>query len=601
MSGEPTHVTTAGKGAPRLPYMPGVDGLRALAVSAVLVYHLGAAWLPGGFLGVDVFFVISGFLITSLLLVEYRKRGRIDLVRFWIRRALRLFPAIVLMLAVVLVAMIILHPGEVARTRGPLLASLGYVANWYFVVADVPYFEQFGRQSVFLHMWSLAVEEQFYLLWPPILFAALAVARVRGVFVGVAVALAISAALAWVLYEPFTDPSRIYYGTDTGAVGLLAGVLLALGWPVGKRAVHLAGRSRAAMEALGLVSLGLLVVALLALGELDERLYRGGFLAVGVVTAGLIAAVAHPQTTIGRAFGTSVLVWIGLRSYGIYLWHWPVIMLTRPNVDVPFDGVPLLAFRLALILGAAILSYRFVEVPIRRAGLSGIRDALFGRRPKLSRPLRVAAGAAGTSLVVGLALAVALLPASSPSVPGLTDQASAAPREQAADTPDEKPADTPAESAPLLFVGDSVMLGAESELQRAFGDRAVIDAEVGRGFAAGSEVVLGHLRRLPADTVVVIHLGNNTFIDPDELRGLMERLSGRPHVMLLTVRVPLPWQDSVNDTVRQVAEERPNVTVLDWHARSGDPGLLVDGAHMSVTGMRVYSDAIGEALGKEPA
>lgn len=601
MSREPTHVTTAGKGAPRLPYMPGVDGLRALAVSAVLVYHLGAAWLPGGFLGVDVFFVISGFLITSLLLVEYRKRERIDLVRFWTRRALRLFPAIVVMIAVVLLAMIVLHPGEVARTRGPVLASLGYVANWYFVFADVPYFEQFGRQSVFLHMWSLAVEEQFYLLWPPILLASLAVARIRGVLIGVALAVAASAVAAWVLWEPFTDPSRIYYGTDTRAVGLLAGVLLALAWPVGKRAVALGARPRALMEALGLMSLGLLAVAFLTLGELDERLYRGGFLAVGVVTAGLIAAVAHPQTAIGRAFGTPVPLWIGLRSYGIYLWHWPVIMLTRPNVDVPFDGAPLVAFRLALIVGAAALSYRFVEVPIRRAGVQGIKDALFGPGAKLSKPLRVAAGSAGACLVVGLALAVALLPATNASVPGLTDQASAAARETTSDTPTEKPADTPTESAPLLFVGDSVMLGAREELKGAFGERAVVDAEVGRGFADGSEVVIGHLRRLPDDTIVVIHLGNNTFIDPAELRNLMERLARRPRVMLLTVRVPLPWQDSVNETVREVAEERSNVTVLDWHARSGEPGLLVDGAHMSADGMRVYSDVIREALGEAPA
>ena len=196
-------------GAPRLPYMPGVDGLRAVAVAAVVTYHIGASWLPGGFLGVDVFLVISGYLITSLLLAERRATGTIDLVRFWIRRARRLLPALFVMMAVVLAYMVIFHHGEVARLRGATLASLGYVANWYFVFADQPYFDQFGRPSVFLHLWSLAVEEQFYLLWPPIMAAGIAWFGRRRLLVGVLAGIAGSTILAWVLWEPFADPSRI--------------------------------------------------------------------------------------------------------------------------------------------------------------------------------------------------------------------------------------------------------------------------------------------------------------------------------------------------------------------------------------------------------
>ena len=207
------------QGPPRLPYMPGVDGLRALAVAAVVIYHLGAGWLPGGFLGVNVFFVISGYLITSLLLAEHRRTGRIELRRFWLRRGRRLLPALFVMIVVVLAVMVLVHPGEVARLRGAVLASFGYVANWYFAFAHVSYFEQFGRPSILQHLWSLAVEEQFYLLWPPIIVLGLMLLGRRWLLAGVCVLIAGSTALAWMLWAPFTDPSRIYYGTDTRAVG----------------------------------------------------------------------------------------------------------------------------------------------------------------------------------------------------------------------------------------------------------------------------------------------------------------------------------------------------------------------------------------------
>ena len=223
------------QGPPRLPYMPGVDGLRALAVAAVVIYHLGASWLPGGFLGVDVFLVISGYLITSLLLAEHRRSGRIELRRFWLRRARRLLPALFVMIVVVLAVMVIVHPGEVARLHGAVLASFAYVANWYFAFADVSYFEQFARPSIFQHLWSLAVEEQFYLLWPPVIALGLVCLGRRWLLAGVAVLLAGSTALAWVLWEPFTDPSRIYYGTDTRAGGSSRGS----SWPSCSRPARL--------------------------------------------------------------------------------------------------------------------------------------------------------------------------------------------------------------------------------------------------------------------------------------------------------------------------------------------------------------------------
>jgi peptidoglycan/LPS O-acetylase OafA/YrhL len=578
--------------------MPGVDGLRAVAVAAVIAYHLGAGWLPGGFLGVDVFFVISGFLITSLLLAEREAKGRIDLKRFWTRRALRLLPALFLMLIVVLAVMVIIHPGEVGRLRGAVLASLGYVANWYFAFANVPYFEQFGRPSVLQHLWSLAVEEQFYIVWPPLLALSLLFVRLRYLLIAVVVAIAGSTFLAWVLWEPYADPSRIYYGTDTRAVGLLAGVLLALVWPAARKASEASTHARAILDGAGVACLAAVALGLLTLGDLDERLYRGGLLAMAVATAGLIAVAAHPASRLGKAIGNPVMVWIGLRSYGIYLWHWPVVMLTRPDVDIPLDGPPLVLLRLALTVGAAALSYKYVETPIRRAGLKGSWEAIGRWRGKMDKRVRVATESGIAAAFVALVLLVALLPRTAPNVPGLTGVASAA---QTAPIVDPDPP-TPQEEAraarrrPVLLVGDSVMLGASQALRRAIGKRGVIDARVARQFPEGADVVRTRLRRMSKDTMVVIHLGTNGYIKYSDIHELLKDISKHPRIVLVTVRVPLEWQDSVNDLLRSEAKRFKNVRVADWYGASGGSGLVVDGAHTTQTGMRVYARTIAAQL-----
>jgi len=578
------------EGGSRLPYLPAVDGLRAVAVAAVVVFHLGAAWLGGGFLGVDVFLVISGYLITSLLLAEHETRGRIDLVRFWLRRARRLLPALFLVMAVSLAAMVVLHPDEVARLRGAVLASLAYVTNWYFVFADVPYFEQFGRPSLLLHLWSLAVEEQFYLVWPPLLAIGLALVGRRVVLALAIAGTAGSAALAWWLFAPFTGTDRIYYGTDTRAVGLLAGVVLALVLPAARLAPVSPARRRAT-DALGLAAAAALAVILVRLDETGARLYQGGFLVTAVVTAVLIHAAAQPGTWTGRALGTRPLVWVGRRSYGIYLWHWPVIQLTRPE-DVAIDGAPRVALQVALTVVAAALSYRFVEAPFRRHGLRGLREALGRGRGATGPALRRTVAAGAVAAVVALAVAVAVAPTRQAGLPGIEE---AAARDVARPGgPDAEPPAPPAR--PVLFVGDSVMLGAAPALRRTFGAHQVVDAAVGRRFPQGVEIVLGHLRTLPGDTAVVVHLGNNYYVRPEDLEGLVRRLPAGHPLYLVTVRAPLPWQDSVNAILRAAPARHPGVTVIDWHAASGEPGLLVDGAHTNARGARLYARLIVDAL-----
>lgn len=366
----------------RIPYLPGLDGLRAIAVTAVLLYHAGMLWLPGGFLGVEVFFVISGYLITSLLLAEWQRHGRIDLPAFWLRRARRLLPALFLVVAAALTFSVLFLPEEVAGLRGDALAAGGYVTNWYLIFNQESYFEAMGRPSLLQHLWSLAVEEQFYLLWPLLFVAAMRFLRRSVVMLWALAGAATSAVLMALLYQPDIDPSRIYYGSDTRAAGLLLGVSLAFAWTPWQRhsnrqPARWAWGKSLLLDLLGVGALAGIICFFLYLDEFQPFLYQGGFAALGLVTVVVIAASVHPQARLmPRLLGTRALRWVGLRSYGIYLWHWPVFMVTRPELDVTFDGAPLFAFRVAATLALAELSYRYVETPIRKGGLAPTRRAL---------------------------------------------------------------------------------------------------------------------------------------------------------------------------------------------------------------------------------
>jgi len=404
-------------GCPRLPYLPGVDGLRAVAVMAVLLYHADLPWIRGGFLGVDVFFVISGYLITSLLLGEWRQRGYIDFPAFWLRRARRLLPALFLLIAATLIFALVALSSEVAGLRDDTFAALGYTTNWYLIFDHQSYFEIMGRPSLFRHLWSLAVEEQFYILWPLLLTALLWLWRPRFVLLIVLSGAVASAVLMALLYQPDVDPSRVYYGTDTRGVGLLVGSALAFVWVPGRIAAR-AGRARPwLLDAIGLSAFGVLFYAFVRLDGLQPFLYQGGFALVALASAVVIAVLVHPRAHLGGLLGRQPLRWLGLRSYGIYLWHWPVYMLTRPQFDVPIDGLPLLALRLGITVIIAELSYRLLETPIRAGALGRIWRALREAQGALRWRLRIQwAGAGGVALasvaMVGMSVVGAQRPAS---------------------------------------------------------------------------------------------------------------------------------------------------------------------------------------------
>jgi peptidoglycan/LPS O-acetylase OafA/YrhL/lysophospholipase L1-like esterase len=418
-----------------LPYLPALDGLRAVAILGVLLYHAGLAWAPGGFLGVEVFFVISGYLITSLLLAEWRQRGRIAFAAFWLRRARRLLPALFLLIAVTLAFAVVFLPDEVAGLRTDTLAALGYVTNWYLIFSHKPYFETVGRPPLLQHLWSLAVEEQFYLLWP-LLFAAGMRLPIRGGFpegrlrfavrrrrllVAVLVGAALSTVWMAALYQPDADPSRMYYGTDTRAAGLLVGAALALVWIPEQLRVR--GRATGAggllLDAAGLAALAALLGFYRWLDEFQPALYRGGFAAVALATAVVIAAAVHPRTRlIPGLLGWRLLRWVGLRSYGLYLWHWPIFMVTRPQLDLPLDGLPLLGLRLVATCLMAELSYRYVETPIRSGAVGRAWTAW--RETRGTQRWRLGlrwAGATATVAVVFFVVGISVVEAQPPAAP----------------------------------------------------------------------------------------------------------------------------------------------------------------------------------------
>jgi len=399
-------------------YMPGLDGLRAIAVLAVIVFHLGFHWAPGGLLGVGIFFTLSGYLITDILLSQLAQRGRIDFLRFWGARARRLLPALFVMLAIVTAWVTIFGPAQPDQFRKAVVSSAFYVNNWEQIFANVSYFARFAPEGPLNHLWSLSVEEQFYIFWPFLLLLGVKLVHERPLPSGVRPRLAILAIVfalissieMAVLYHPSLDPSRIYYGTDTRAGGLLFGAALAMVWPSRRLSRRITPQARNTLDGLGVLGLLIIAVMIWQVGEFDRFLYQGGFIVLSLATVMVLMPLAHPACRLGNALGVLPLRWVGVRSYGIYLWQTPVIVLTGPGSKPP-EGLLGKGLQVVAIFAIAGLSWHFIEEPIRHGAIGRFfarRRAVGWKWETFAPPMRAVIIGSGLVLVIAAAGMVGL-------------------------------------------------------------------------------------------------------------------------------------------------------------------------------------------------
>ena len=622
-----------GRRAGEMGYLPGLDGIRALAVLGVLLYHGDLTWMRGGFLGVDVFFVLSGFLITTLIVEEFSRSGRIDFARFYIGRARRLLPALILLLVAVGMLAAFVYRDSAATFRADALASLLYVTNWWYVFSDLSYFEAIGRPPFLQHLWSLAVEEQFYLLWP---IAVLLLMRWRGrravFYVAIAGALASTAWMAFLAitngYPLEADPSRAYFGSDSHIMGLLLGAALAMVWRPGRLSTRLTAGAKAVVTAIGVAALLVVLYFFWQVGEYSSFLYRGGFLVLSAVVCVLIAAASHPGVPFGRMIGSQPWRYIGQRSYGLYLYHWPIYVITRPELDVPLDGLPLLALRLGLTFLVAELSYRYVEIPIRRGAIGAFvtrwREADPDERAYLGRRILASSGVAIAALgLMGAGLATAkpvdqAIPEDVAAAIGIAD---GGPTEILIDEPSDTASPSPSPSGgadekgtssdglptngngAITAIGDSVMLGIADQLMAKI-DRTKVDAEVSRQASGVLERVQKLSKKGLLAPTVVLHTGTNGIVTEEQLREMLDILSDRDRVVVVNTNVPRSWMEPNNELIATVVPDYPNAVIADWYAVSEDnPEYFVsDGTHPQwPSGIKAFVREIMRAVGMDPS
>jgi peptidoglycan/LPS O-acetylase OafA/YrhL len=630
--------------------MPGLDGLRAIAVLAVIAYHLGFGWAPGGLLGVAVFFTLSGYLITDLLLGQWWN-GRMSLGNFWIRRARRLLPALFVMLVVVTAWITIADPDQLDKLRGAVISSALYVNNWWLIDQHVSYFARFAPPSPLGHLWSLGVEEQFYLVWPWLLILGLRLikepASSRGirprlalVTMGLATA---SAILMAVLYHPGFDSTRVYDGTDTRAFGLLFGAALAMVWPSRQLTTNVTVGARRILDALGVVGLIVIAILIWRTNDYSPFLYQGGMVLLSIATVFVIAAIVHPAARLGPVMGWKPLRWIGVRSYGIYLWMFPIIVLTTPTVTA---GVNLFraALQVAASIAVAALSWKFIEEPIRHGALG----RLWGRirsgewKPKAqSSQVRVALGVGAATLLLAC---VGLAGAAPPTHMGfLTAQDSNADAQAAltgGTIVKTTTATTPVSGVPahgtscrsVVHIGDSTSEGLVShdylpkrsdriearyahegvrrEHMEISGATSIVETLPG---GTNAQAVARGLIDDGYDGCWVLALGTNDAADvfvgsSVELSTRIDRMMsviGDQPVMWVNVKSLVgsgPYAqsnlDQWNSALEDACSKYPNMRIFDWASTAKDSWYIPDGIHYTSQGYKARARLIADALSK---
>ncbi|HCT7699520.1 TPA: acyltransferase family protein [Staphylococcus aureus] len=593
----------------KMRYMPGLDGLRAIAVLGIIIYHLNKQWLTGGFLGVDTFFVISGYLITSLLLKEYDDTGIIKLKSFWIRRLKRLLPAVIVLLMVVGTATLLLKSDNIIRVKHDIIAAIFYVSNWWYIAKDVNYFEQFSFMPL-KHLWSLAIEEQFYIFFPVILVTLLLTIKKRYkigfIFWGVSI---ISLGLMMFIYSINGDHSRVYFGTDTRLQTLLLGVILAFLWPPFKLKNDPPKVVKYVIDSIGSLSFIVLILLFFIINDETNWIYDGGFYLISILTLFIIASVVHPSTWIAKIFSNPVLVFIGKRSYSLYLWHFAVISFVHSYY---VDGqIPVYVYfiDISLTIIFAELSYRFIETPFRKEGIK----ALNWRPSYIPQFIRMAivvtllipfmlilvgafnkygkdiigekANSFDTTIEDNYLMRIA--PIDNIHIDGLVSEKK------------KESSDVYNNIKPLL-IGDSVMVDIGESFKSSV-PKSRIDGKVGCQLYQTLPLVKANYSQYKKSSdQVVLELGTNGDFTVKQLDDLLNQF-GKAKIYLVNTRVPRIYEANVNRLLADAAKRKSNVTLIDWNKRSQGHSeyFAPDGVHLEYKGVLALKDEILKALKKK--
>ena len=589
-------------------YLPSIDSLRALAVLAVIIYHVDVNYLPGGFLGVDLFFVLSGYLISSLIIKEFRKTGTVNLYNFYIRRARRLLPAVYFMITVGLVVMVLFN--EVLLRKSHLDAIFGYIysSNWWYIFHKLDYFDSFGAQSPFKHLWSLAIEEQFYMIFP-LLFLLVngkkkskdGTYKLNKNFLYVVLGLILVSLIAHILLFDINNISRIYFGTDTRAFSLLVGVVGAILYPMERLHSKVTPQKNMIYSVVSLVSIATLITVMVYTSEYNTWLYRGGFLLVAILGLIVIISSGKQHTIMSRLLSFKPVVFIGKISYSLYLWHFPVLVLTTPVSEIGNPNIIFVILRVILTFILATASYVFVETPIRKLGFKNYINVIFKKlkkRPRKSR--KVYAG------VVGLVSILFLMGIFGKSVPFISTafvkemetnkETQFVNNGNNKDNNQEKSSDSNKDNkedknnsdkkySSVLVMGDSLTVDIGEKFQELY-PGAVIDGKIGRQLYVAVEEAKSYSKYNNENSAIIFQLGTNGPFTESQIEELVKQFD-KADIYFVNIKVPRAWEKTVNAALKETQEKHSNVKIIDWYSVANSTKDLFepDRVHLNQTGI----------------
>jgi peptidoglycan/LPS O-acetylase OafA/YrhL len=572
-------------------YIPAIDGLRAVAVIAVMLYHLGFNWIPGGFLGVDLFFVISGYVITRLLLDSIQRSGGLDLRAFYVARIRRLLPPLVFMIITTTIVVGFWAPDTMRRFLGDTPFALFGGMNWWLVFRQTDYFEAIGRPPLLQHTWSLGVEAQFYLVWPLILLLVLRYFG-KNKIPGAALLIAAFSGIALFVVSLQLDSastskvSHVYFGTDTHSIGLFLGAALAVRWIPQNLQETVTRKAQDFIDGIGIVGFLGIIAAFLFIEESDPTLYKIAFPLAGICGCAILTSIVHPASRFAPILSSKPFVWIGERSYAIYLWHWVIFQITRPDYDLEGSEWALYALRVLIVFALADISLRLVELPVR----TGLIDYWFKGMKYRTKRVQLRQKAGVLLVVVSL---IGMTASVATNAIAKSDKQMTELKEQL-----ESPVPTVLvdRGNPGLWVtGDSVILGIRFELdtRQPIG---LINARVGRQATELLEVITNDKENMSAATIV-LNLGNNNKLTEEQVAAIFEQIKDQPRIVVVNTAVPRAWRDENNDLIAQYATLY-SAYLVDWAAISnGHPEYFApDGVHLVPAGVRAYVDAITTQL-----